>query len=64
MRLAVKTYTFGYGTPDVIALILQCKINYEYDKRRKTPYCRLPNSGYRGDRVYRQHQSRTPKVGL
>ena len=28
---------------------MQCKINYEYDKRRKTPYCRLPNSGNRGD---------------
>ena len=32
MRLEVKTYTFGYGTAGVIVLILQCKINYEYDK--------------------------------
>lgn len=43
MRLGMKTYTFGYGAAEGIVLILQCKINNEYDKRRKTTYCRLSN---------------------
>lgn len=43
MRLGMKTYTFGYGTAMVITLLLQCKINNEYDKQGKRPDCRLPN---------------------
>ena len=49
MRLEMKTYTFGYGKAEGIVLILQCKIDNEYDKRRKTPDCKLSNCSCRCD---------------
>ena len=43
MRLVVKTYTFGYGTADVIALILQCKsiMNMTSEEKSLITDCRI-----------------------